>query len=49
MDVYKILVVGEHNVGKSALITAFFNCEELSDAKSKQSAFTKNLGGGAST
>jgi GTPase SAR1 family protein len=44
MDVYKILVVGEPQVGKSSVITAFFNCEELNDVKSAQTIFTKNLG-----
>lgn len=29
MEVYKLLVVGEPQTGKSALITSFFNCEEL--------------------
>jgi GTPase SAR1 family protein len=31
MEVYKILVVGEPQVGKSSLVTAFFNCEQLAD------------------
>ena len=43
MDVYKILVVGEPNTGKSTLIGAFFNCEQLADGQSRQTAFTKNL------
>lgn len=44
MDVYKILVVGDPQVGKSSIITAFFNCESLNDGKSAQTIFTKNLG-----
>jgi GTPase SAR1 family protein len=35
MEVYKILVVGEPLVGKSTLITAFFNCDELAEKKAK--------------
>jgi methionyl-tRNA formyltransferase len=31
MDVYKILVVGEPQMGKSTLITGIFDCEQLND------------------
>ena len=44
MDVYKILVVGAQQSGKSSLITSFFNCEALTDKHTKQIAFTKTLG-----
>lgn len=43
MEVYKLLVVGEPQAGKSSLITAFFNCEQLADNQSRQTAFTKQL------
>ena len=44
MEVYKILVVGEPHVGKSSLITSFFNCDQLTDTTSHVATFTKNLG-----
>lgn len=50
MEVYKILVVGEPQTGKSQIITSFFNCEQLIDKMSKPTTFTKNMagsGGGA--
>ena len=45
MDVYKILVVGEPQTGKSSIITAFFNCQELTDTASRQTQMTKQIGG----
>jgi GTPase SAR1 family protein len=45
MEVYKILVVGEPQTGKSQIITSFFNCEQLVDKMSKPTTFTKNVGG----
>ena len=45
MDVYKILVVGEPQTGKSTLITAIFDCGQLNDAMSLPTTFTKQVGG----
>lgn len=43
MDVYKILVVGEPQTGKSTLITAIFDCGKLNDAMSLPTTFTKQV------
>jgi len=45
MDVYKILVVGEPQMGKSTLITGIFDCEQLNDLISKPTTFTKHIAG----
>jgi len=43
MEVYKILVVGEPQTGKSTLITGIFNCGELNDLMSLPTTFTKQV------
>lgn len=45
MDVYKILVVGDAQMGKSTLITGIFDCEQLNDLISKPTTFTKQVAG----